>query len=1814
MKTSTLRKLAVQVPFLDSLLTRQKAFSSGSKRRRLMLEMMEDRRLMVADLSPALFFPGQSEAIVVSTVAGTSTSATAFLTTDTIFVDFGWANFGDTSTINPYNTRLTLDGNLISNPSSGPHESFSGSFLNDVNLGQLSAGVHVLQMVIDIDNVVPELNENNNVDTRSFTVTLPGTDDFGDAPSASQSGFAASYPTLLADGGARHGVLAGFQLGVNKDIEADGSPDLLARGDDSSGTGADDEDGVTFNGAFVIGRAGTFNVQVTNSAGVANPFLDAWVDFNRDGDWSDAGERVFSQTVTAGNLAVNFPVPSGTQEGDSFARFRLHNGTSTLTTGGSVANGEVEDYRIRFTTLGNWVDQGPAGTINGQVQNVTPDRRVSGATHVVVAHPTDADTLYIGAVNGGIWKTTNATDTNPTWTTNSDQLSSLSINALAFDKTDPTHNTLVAGTGNLGSFGGISGNLGLIYRTTDGGNTWVDPGSNGLKSFGGENITSIAARGNTIVASSHSPGGLFRSTNGGANYTAISSGGLAQFDRIHDLVLDESDPTGQRLYAAVEDEAIYRSNDFGVNWTAVTSNVLNSEMHALLTTTANNNIEIAVHPTTGRVFVAILISGQPRGIFFSDNASTATPSWTRMDVPILPTGQGAALTDATNSSPIVITSAAHGLTNNQFVAISGVAGNTAANGVFQISVINTNSFSLIGSVGNGAYAGGGSWARVVNPNPSTKDVDAGSQGRIHFSIAVDPVNDDIIYVGGDRQEQPNAIGDQVFGGAIFRGDASIAPNPNVVPSPQWDHITHNSVAFDPSGGTANGTAPHADSRELTFDANGDLIETDDGGVYRRTSPGDNTGDWFSLNGNLGVVEAHDVAYDSNSDALFIGTQDNGTHFSVGDTALTWDFFSGGDGGDVEVDNITLAASGRSVRYSSSQNLGTFRRSTWDANGALISAATPARTVVSGVAFSPAFRTPIELNAINPTRLILQGSNVTYESLNQGDTISQVSTGFGNGGNISQNAIAYGGRRLGVDNQDVLWVGGGSSVAVRQSGTGFVTATAALPAGASTVRDLTIDPDDWGSAFAVDNNQVFATTNIGVNWSDVTGNLLTLANTLYSVIYVTAATTDALLVGTNAGIFAAASTALGTWLKVGSGMPNALSFDLDYNRTDDVIVSGTLGRGVWKLDAVSKVIDALFTPAQLEIDTESPTGVSRTNGWQSSSSVPGFQGANYIYANARTNAATTFTPTITEPGQYEVFVNYSSHPNRATNSLHRVVHSEGVFSARVNQRIGGGTLRSLGVFNFAAGTSGQVIVSAVGADGFVTADAVQFVRVGNTAAVPSANLVSPAGGTSVTATSLNGDGFIDVMFEPTANLNTGSILDAAPEFTLSGVGLNDVIVNGAPTLVAGSTYRYTFTGTFFPGDVTVEFIGGAFTNTTATLNLSETETFNVNDGVIRIALDNPDAVQNGPWASSGAIPGYVGSDYLYAFAGGRGVLTYTPNIPSDGSYEVLVNYTAAGNRASNAPFQVNSLAGRTLVRVNQKTGGGVFQSLGTYDFAAGSSGSLTLRALGANGVVVGDAVRFVRVGNQVGSPTATLVSPVDGGTIVVTTINGRDFIDVTFNAPSSTLNLGTITDPELEFTLSGPGAAGVTVDGAGTSVGGNTYRYATSGDFSAGAVDAVFGAGTFADNGGRMNIDTLSRFDVLDDFSVDVIVDNTDAGFVLSNPGQFLTSSSVAGFLGANYRAARSGIDETATWTPNLPQVGTYEVFVRYTAHPLRATNATYVVTHDGGTSTIVIDQTTRGGVWVSLGSFAFNTVAASVQLRTLGANSFIVADAVRFAM
>ncbi len=1061
-----------------------------------------------------------------------------------------------------YDTYLTLatGSNVAQLTSLAGNDDFGGTLLSQI-VANVQPGVTYQIAVDGFSNATGDI-------TLNLSFVSSGTMDFGDAPAATDSGFVADYPTMLADDGARHIPVIGFALGTAVDTEADGQPNLSATGDDQSSF--DDEDGVNFASAIGAGLTSNVNVSVTNSAAVANPFLDAWIDFNFDGDWLDAGEQIYSGPVVAGVNTIGFSVPANASAGQTYSRFRLHDGVSSLATTGEVASGEVEDHVVSITTPGVWIDQGPLGTINGQLEfNTQPNRRITGAIHTVLAHPTDPDILYIGGVNGGIWKTTNATDVLPDWTTTTDQLGSLSIGAMEFDANDPTSQTLVAATARYSSFGGFGGDRGAIYRSTNGGDQWTELPSVGLNN---RNLSGVAARGQLIVAtSSTGGGGVFRSTNGGDSFIGIDSADFdSPGDNFTDLATDPSDLTGNRLYAASEGNGgsggIYRSDNFGATWVKVTGPSINSEMDDLLD--QSNVIEFSVHPVTGRIYAAVLVGGQPEGIFYSDSASSANPTWTRMDIPVIPVGTGQPVSGASNTSPIQITSAGHGLSSNEFVIVNGVGGNTAANGFFRVDVINNNTFELRDSVGNGAYTGGGTWTEVTGPSPSSKIIDekTGAQGRIHFSIRVHPTDPDIIFVGGDRQNVGNVIGDNVFGGAIFRGDAGITRNPSALPSPQWDHATHDIVAFDPQGGTANGTSTHADSREMVFDANGDLIEVDDGGIFRRTNPLDNTGDWFSLAGSLGVIEFHDIAYDNNTNTLLGGTQDNGTHFQVSENGQQWDFLSGGDGGDVGVDTVSLAAAGRSVRYSSFQNLGAFRRTVWDSNNNLLSTSFPSLSLTAGNPITPTFKTPVQLNVNDPNRLLFIGGNGIYESSNQGTSIQQVGANHSVG--FLQDAVVYGGFQNGVANPDVFYVGTRDDIRIRTSPGSSVITVDPDPTSNRDIADVTIASDDWSHVWAIDNNSVFQSLDTGNSWIDVTGNLMAIAGSqLFSLQYVPGAV-GALVVGGSLGVFSALVDQPNIWAEVGSNLPNAPAFDIVYDAIDDVLAIGTLGRGSWTLPLAS----------------------------------------------------------------------------------------------------------------------------------------------------------------------------------------------------------------------------------------------------------------------------------------------------------------------------------------------------------------------------------------------------------------------------------------------------------------------------------------------------------------------------------------------------------------------------------------------------------------------------------------------------------------------
>lgn len=65
------------------------------------------------------------------------------------------------------------------------------------------------------------------------------------------------------------------------------------------------------------------------------------------------------------------------------------------------------------------------------------------------------------------------------------------------------------------------------------------------------------------------------------------------------------------------------------------------------------------------------------------------------------------ITGATNAEPIVVTSAAHGFSDDDIVVVQDVTGNTSANGTWKVANKDADTFELYGSEGNADYVSGG---------------------------------------------------------------------------------------------------------------------------------------------------------------------------------------------------------------------------------------------------------------------------------------------------------------------------------------------------------------------------------------------------------------------------------------------------------------------------------------------------------------------------------------------------------------------------------------------------------------------------------------------------------------------------------------------------------------------------------------------------------------------------------------------------------------------------------------------------------------------------------------------------------------------------------------------------------------------------------------------------------------------------------------------------------------------------------------------------------------------------------------------------
>ncbi|HBV63341.1 MAG TPA: hypothetical protein DEF45_10010, partial [Rhodopirellula sp.] len=154
--------------------------------------------------------------------------------------------------------------------------------------------------------------------------------DYGDAPAA--------YAVLAIDNGASH-VVGSLKLGVAVDAEVDGQPSP-----DADGDGSDDDGVVELASVIALSDAATTSSFLVTASEAGR--VDAWIDFNNNGVWSDAGEQVVNNVVVSGGVnTFSYVVPAGTAAGDKVARFRLSSAGGLAPTGDAV-DGEVEDMLV----------------------------------------------------------------------------------------------------------------------------------------------------------------------------------------------------------------------------------------------------------------------------------------------------------------------------------------------------------------------------------------------------------------------------------------------------------------------------------------------------------------------------------------------------------------------------------------------------------------------------------------------------------------------------------------------------------------------------------------------------------------------------------------------------------------------------------------------------------------------------------------------------------------------------------------------------------------------------------------------------------------------------------------------------------------------------------------------------------------------------------------------------------------------------------------------------------------------------------------------------------------------------------------------------------------------------------------------------------------------------------------------------------------------------------------------------------------------------------------------------------------------------
>jgi len=199
---------------------------------------------------------------------------------------------------------------------------------------------------------------------------------------------------------------------------------------------------------------------------------------------------------------------------------------------------QKQKMTVNTKATSNWTDLGPFDQSS---------RSGQGRINTVLVDPNNANTIYVGAPAGGLWK---STDAGVNWTALTDDLPQIGVSGIAIHPSNS--NTIYISTGD--DDGGDSYSIGVL-KSTDGGVTWNTTGALAGNPISSNEIIIDPSNSNRVWVATES--GLFLSSNGGDTWSRRRSGNIRDF---------KLKPGNPNTIYAVSGDTFYRSTNGGTSF------------------------------------------------------------------------------------------------------------------------------------------------------------------------------------------------------------------------------------------------------------------------------------------------------------------------------------------------------------------------------------------------------------------------------------------------------------------------------------------------------------------------------------------------------------------------------------------------------------------------------------------------------------------------------------------------------------------------------------------------------------------------------------------------------------------------------------------------------------------------------------------------------------------------------------------------------------------------------------------------------------------------------------------------------------------------------------------------------------------------------------------------------------------------------------------------------------------------------------------------------------------------------------------------